>query len=330
MTGGPQGAVGESTARTLAPAGEDPAPAPLAGILMGPTAAGKTALAVALAARLPIEIVSADSRQVYRHLDIGTAKPTAAERAAVPHHLIDCLELDATYNAARFAAEALECAAAIRSRGRIPLVVGGAGFYLKVLEEGLFEPPYSVHALTAVRQELAAWTTEALQAELAARDPERSAAIHPNDRYRLARALEICIAAAQSVTALTAARPPVVRHFVKFRVTVERADLHARIAARARAMLEAGWAEEVRAVLDRGVPAGCPGLATLGYPHLVELVEGRLTRGRVLELVQRDTRRFARHQETWFRKARDATVLRVDDPQPLAQLHAGLARPFGA
>lgn len=330
MTSGPQGATGESTAGAAAAAVDASAPAPLAGILMGPTATGKTALAVALAARLPIEIVSADSRQVYRHLDIGTAKPTAAERAAVPHHLIDCLELDSTYNAARFAAEALLCAAAIRARGRIPLVVGGAGFYLKVLEEGLFQPPYSPGDLAAVREELATWTTDALQAELAARDPERHAAIHSNDRYRLARALEICIAASQSVTALTAARPQVRRHFVKFRLTVERADLHARIAARTRAMLEAGWADEVRAVLGRGVPAGCPGLATLGYPHLVELVEGRLSLGQVLELVLRDTRRFARHQETWFRKARDATVLRVDDPQVLARLHAGLARPFGA
>lgn len=303
---------------------------PLAGILMGPTAAGKTALAVDLGAALPIEIISADSRQVYRHLEIGTAKPTARERAAVPHHLIDFLELDATYNAARFAADALDCMAAIRGRGRIPLVVGGAGFYLKVLEEGLFQPPYTATELAAVRQELATWTADALRDELARRDPERCAAIHPHDRYRLSRALEICIAASQSVTALTAARPAVARRFVKFRLTVERAALHERIATRTRAMLAAGWAEEVRALLGSGVPATSPGLATLGYPHLVAHAEGRLGTGEVLELVGRDTRRFARHQETWFRKARDASILRVDDPQAQVMLRTGLAHAFGA
>jgi tRNA dimethylallyltransferase len=323
-------AAGERPAAMLHPGPGTADGEPLAGILMGPTAAGKTALAVELAALLPVEIISADSRQVYRHLDIGTAKPTPEERAAVPHHLIDFLELDATYNAARFAADALQCAAAIRARGRIPLVVGGAGFYLKVLEEGLFQPPYSPEELQAARAELATWSTEALQRELKERDPVRAAAIHPNDRYRLARALEICVAAAESVTALTASRPRVQRKFVKFRLTVPRPELHRRIAARAQAMLDAGWAEEVRAVRAGGAAADCPGLSTLGYPHLVALVEGRLGRAEVLDRVGRDTHRFARHQETWFRKARDATLLALGDPQALPQLRAGLERAFAA
>jgi tRNA dimethylallyltransferase len=322
--------AGQGNPAAQATTHDAPPAAPLAGILMGPTAAGKTALAVALGTRLPIEIISADSRQVYRELEIGTAKPTAAERRAVPHHLIDFLALDDVYNAARFAEDALACAAAIRARGHIPLVVGGAGFYLKVLEEGLFQPPYTAAELAQVRGELSTWSASALRDELARRDPERAAAIHANDRYRLARALEICIAAAQSVTALTAARPPVVRRFVKFRLALDRPDLHARIATRTRSMLAAGWADEVRAVLAQGVPATAPGLATLGYPHVVAHVEGRLDADAVLELVARDTRRFARHQETWFRKARDATVLRVDDPQAQALLHAALAQAFGA
>ena len=305
------------------------APAPLAGILFGPTASGKTALAVALAAQLPIEVISADSRQVYRHLDIGTAKPTADERRAVAHHLIDFLELDATYNAARFAAEALEIAAAIRARGRIPLVVGGAGFYLKVLEEGLFEPPYGAAELAAVRRELQSWSTDEIRTALQERDPERAAAIHANDRYRLSRALEICLASGRSVTSLTAERQRPARHFVRFRLRIERPTLHRRIATRARAMLDAGWIDEVRARFEAGTPAGAPGLATLGYPHVVAHIEGRIDRDRLLDLVERDTRRFARAQETWFRKARDATPVDFGDGSGLETIRTALERAFG-
>jgi tRNA dimethylallyltransferase len=301
--------------------------APVCGILFGATATGKTALAVALAARLPVEVISADSRQVYRHLDIGTAKPTPDERAAVPHHLIDILELEETYDAARFASEALAIAAAIRARGRIPLVVGGAGFYLKVLQEGLFEPPYARAALLAVRHDLAAWTTAALGAELARRDPARAAAIHPNDRYRLGRALEICIAAGESVTALTAARQPPSRRFVCFRLELPRSTLHERIATRAAAMWGQGFVAEVETLLAR-IPPDAPALTTLGYPHVVAHVQGQLSRERALELIVRDTRRFARHQETWFRKSRDATRLLVGDPSALTQLEAGVRGAF--
>ena len=307
-----------------------PAGAPLAGILFGATASGKTDLALALAARLPIEVISADSRQVYRHLDIGTAKPTPAERRAVPHHLVDILELDATYNAARFAADALALAATVREHGRVPLVVGGAGFYLKVLEEGLFHPPYDEAELSAVRAEVATWSTETLRQELGARDPERLAAIHPNDRYRLSRALEICIAAGRSVTALSAERARPERHFVKFHLQIERAALHRRIAARTSGMLEAGWVEEVRTLLQGGTSPELPGLATLGYPHVVAHVAGRIDRARLVQLVERDTRRFARHQDTWFRKARAATPLAAGDPDAGRRLEVGLRAAFGA
>jgi len=306
------------------------ASATCAGILLGPTASGKTALAVALAARLPVEVVSADSRQVYRRLDIGTAKPTVAERRAVPHHLIDFLDLDATYNAARFATDALQRAEAIRARRHIPLIVGGAGFYLRVLEEGLFEPPYTPATLQGVRRELEAWSNEELRAALVERDPERAAAIHPNDRYRLSRALEICIASGRSVTALTAERVRPERHFVRFRVRIDRGDLHARIARRTQAMLETGWIDEVQALLDEGVDPRLPGLGTLGYPHVIAHVAGRIDRARLVELVVRDTRRFARAQETWFRKTRGATAIAWNDPGAVGVLARDLEAAFPA
>jgi tRNA dimethylallyltransferase len=280
-----------------------------AALLFGPTACGKTALAVELSARLPIEVISADSRQVYRRLDVGTAKPAAAERAAVPHHLIDCIELDDTYNAARFAAEAHRLVAEIRGRGRIPVVVGGAGFYLHVLRQGLFAAPFPVEVLHHVRDTLAAWSTDALRRELDQRDPQRAAAIHPNDRYRLSRALEICIAAGTSVTALTAAAPPAAHRFAEFRLQIERAELHQRIAARCTSMLDSGWIEEVERLLAAGHGPELPGLRALGYPHVVAHVRGRIDRTELEARIVRDTRRFARHQETWFRKARSARPL---------------------
>jgi tRNA dimethylallyltransferase len=302
---------------------------PTAAILCGPTATGKTALAVQLAALVPIEIISADSRQVYRHLDVGTAKPTAAERAAVAHHLIDFMEFDETYNAARFAADARRLAGEIRGRGRVPLVVGGAGFYLHVLETGLFDAPYEPEMLARVRSELAAWPTDTIRAALERRDPERAAALHPNDRQRLARALEICIASGRTVTELTAARTVRREHFVRFRIAVERPELHRRIAARTAALFDAGWRAEVEALLQRGTSPGAPALATLGYPHVVALARGELEYAAAFELVLRDTRRFARHQETWFRKLGDASPVRPGDAQAPAVLAARLRREFG-
>ena len=283
--------------------------APTAALLFGPTACGKTALAVELSSRLPIEVISADSRQIYRRLDVGTAKPTAAERAAVRHHLIDCIELDETYNAARFAADAHRLVAEIHGRGKIPVVVGGAGFYLHVLRQGLFAAPFAPEVLRGVRETLTGWSTEALRRELDQRDPRRCATIHPNDRYRLSRALEICLASGTSVTALTAAAPPAERRFLEARVHIERAELHQRIAARCTTMLDSGWIEEVEGLLAAGHAPGLPGLRALGYPHVVAHVRGRIDRKELEERIARDTRQFARHQETWFRKARSAEPL---------------------
>jgi tRNA dimethylallyltransferase len=294
---------------------------PTAAILFGATATCKTALAVQVAAHVPVEVISADSRQVYRQLDVGTAKPTEEERRAVPHHLVDFLDLECSYTAARFAADTRRLCGEIRARGRVPLIVGGAGFYLKVLREGLFDAPYSDAELQEVRREVLGWTTDAIRKELAVRDPERLAAIHPNDRYRLSRALEICIASGSSVTALTAARPAPAHSFVEGRIQIARDTLHRRIAIRTEQMLQGGWIEEVRTLLEQGGDPTSPGFESLGYPHVVEHVQGKLDLERCAELVNRDTRRFARHQETWFRKTQ-ATTLSAGDARNAALLAA--------
>ena len=165
--------------------------------------------------------------------------------------------------------------------------------------------------------------------ELAARDPERLAALHPNDRYRLSRALEICIASGRTVTELTGSRTRPERHFVQFHLQVERAELHRRIAARTQAMLEAGWVDEVRGLLARGLDPGLPGFATLGYPHVLAHLAGKIDAHGLAELVERDTRRFARHQGTWFRKARGAVPLRAGDPSALDTLESTLRAAYG-
>ncbi len=308
---------------------EDFSAPPLAAILCGATATGKTAFALELASHIPIEIISADSRQVYRDLAIGTAKPTAAERAAVPHHLVDILELDARYDAARFAADAIAAARMIREHNRVPLIVGGAGFYLHGLRHGLFEPPYDRATLHAVRDELAGWTTEALHAALLDHDPERAAAIHPHDRYRLGRALEICLAAGVSVTELSRARIVPAHRFATFHLQSPRAELHARIGARTDAMLAAGWIEEVRALLDQGKDPDLPGMRTLGYPAVVAHLRGTTDRAAMIERIGRETRRFARHQDTWFRKLDDATAIHLHDASAPKRVAMTLGDAFG-
>ena len=310
-----------------------PTSQPVAGLLYGPTATGKTALAVQLAALVPIEVISADSRQVYRDLDIGTAKPTPAERDAVPHHLVGFLALDETYSAARFRADTLALCDAIRARGRLPLVVGGAGFYLHVLRRGLFTAPYDEATERQVRSQLATWSTEALRTELGARDPQRAAAIHANDRYRLARALEICLASGSNVSTLTGTHTASPHPFVECRLVLPRPELHERIAARTAHMLHAGWAEEVATLLGAGHAASLPGLATLGYPHVVAHVQERIDAREMQRLIVRDTRRFARHQETWFRKSTPALDLRVgaaENATRLAECLAPWVPPSGA
>jgi tRNA dimethylallyltransferase len=297
------------------PGDATPGAAPIvAAILAGPTACGKTALAVALAAHLPIEVVSADSRQIYRHLKIGTAQPTAAEQQAVPHHLVDFLELDETYNVTRFTTDALQLFGDIRRRGNIPLVVGGAGFYLKVLREGLFDSPFDQEDLQRVRREVATWNTERLIDTLQELDADRLAAIHPNDHYRLSRAVEICLAAGRNVTSLTRAHQPPRHGFLEFRMTMPRQLLHERIAERTRAMLQQGWVEELRALLER-FDASLVGFRTLGYPHVLAHLRGDCSLDELHEKIVIDTRRLARHQEVWFRKTRDATLLPVDSTE---------------
>jgi tRNA dimethylallyltransferase len=283
-------------------------------VIAGPTGTGKTAAAVALAGRIPIEVVSADSRQVYRRLDAASGKPTAAERAAVLHHLIDLVEPDERYQAARFRADALAAIARIRAAGRLPVVVGGTGLYIRALLRGLDPAPPRDPGL---RQELEAIASRrgsaALHAELVATAPETARKLHPHDRVRIIRALEVLRAGgvAPAEQALWR-RPAPALPAVSVGLTRARDRLASRLADRARTMARAGLREEVEALLERYGGSDLPALQGIGYRQFAQVVRGCMDEETAVRLMQRDTVRYAKRQWTWFAREPDLRWIDVD------------------
>jgi len=299
-----------------------PADGPAAIVLVGPTASGKSAVAMALAARFPVEIVSVDSAQVYRGMDIGTAKPSAAERARVPHHLVDIVDPTERYSAARFADDASRAIAGIRARGRIPLVVGGTMLYVKALLEGLSELPQADPAVRAgIDARAAALGWPALHRELAALDPETAVRLAPTDRQRIQRALEVCLTTGRPMSALLRPEshdparrtggalmrkgsPPGVLAPSLFVALVpsDRAALHRRIAERFDAMLAAGLVAELRALRERyALAPELPSMRAVGYRQAWQHLDGAYDRAELRERGIFATRQLAKRQLTWLR-----------------------------
>lgn len=268
--------------------------------LVGPTASGKTAVALELGRRRPVEIVSVDSMQVYRGLDIGTAKPTAEQRACVPHHMVDVLEPGERCNVARFCRMAMRAVADIRARGRRPLLVGGSALYMKGLIWGLMEaPPRDAELRRRLEDELRTQGNEALHGRLARLDPGAARRIHPNDVQRLVRALEVCELTARPISDRQrqfAGEPRLPHSIVGLRWPRRR--VYARIDARVERMMADGLLAEVRAVRAR---LGPQARQALGYKELTEHLDGRLALPEAVEQIKRNTRRFAKHQLTWLR-----------------------------
>jgi tRNA dimethylallyltransferase len=281
-------------------------------LLMGPTASGKSAIALALAQLLPVEIVSVDSAQVYRGMDIGTAKPDGATRARVPHHLLDLIDPDQSYSAARFRADALAAIAGIRSRGRIPLLVGGTMLYFKALREGLSRLP---QANARLRKELddraAAAGWPALHAELARVDPATAARLKTTDGQRIQRALEVFRISGTPLSALQGARQSDdAPHFVAIAlVPSDRAELHRRIAGRFDAMLAAGLIEEVRLLRQRfSLTGSMPSMRCVGYRQIWNVLEGAQAPADLRERGIAATRQLAKRQLTWLRSMQAQTL----------------------
>lgn len=297
-------------------------------VLCGPTAAGKSAAAIALARRVGGEVVNADSRNVYRGLDIGTAKPTPAERAGVPHHLVDVADPREVFTVADYQRLALAAIEAIHARGRLPILVGGTGLYIRAVVDRLTipaVPPDAAFRLAAEAEEAARPGT--LHARLQALDPVAAARIHPRNVRRLVRALEVIRHTGRPLSAQQgrgAAPDPVLQVGLR----LPRPVLDERIDRRVEAQLAAGLVEEVRGLLAAGVPPTAPAMQGLGYKELVPYLEGRLPLDRAVAILKRNTRRYARRQEAWFRadpRIQWLDVAGLDAEAVAERVHAMLA-----
>lgn len=292
--------------------------------IAGPTAVGKSALALWLAKRTGGEIVNGDSRQVYRCMDIGTAQPTPEERALVPHHLYNRIKPDWPYSLAEYQEEALDAIADIQRRGKVPFLVGGTGQYVWAVLEGWQVP--RVEPDPGRRRELEARPASELYEELRRVDPQAAAAIHPHNRRRVVRALEVYYATGQPFSQLKkkagASLPALV-----IGLTTSRADLYRRIDARFEAMLAAGWLDEVRSLLFR-YPPDLPSFSSTGYRELARHLSGDYDLATALEKIKVAGHRLARHQYAWFRLS-DPRIRWLDIREPALEARAeGLVRAF--
>ena len=289
-------------------------------VLVGPTAVGKTAVAVALASHWPLEIISADSRQVYRRLDIGTAKPSRKERARAPHHGLDLIDPGARYSAGHFARDGVRWLHEIRSRGKLPMVVGGTGLYIRALAEGLFnEPPLD----PAKRRSLDAWTARLEPIELLRWAARLDPGVRGGGRQRAARAIEVALLSGHPLSHWQqAARSRGSLDPWYIVLTVPRPVLHQRIARRAEDMLRRGLIEEVAAVLAEGHGPRTPGLDGIGVREAVEYLHGQRTRESVAEAIAVGTRQYAKRQQTWFRHQLGGNAIALDATRPPEKLAA--------
>jgi tRNA dimethylallyltransferase len=272
-------------------------------VILGPTAVGKTAVGLRLAEQIGAEIISADSAAVYRGMDIGTAKPTAEERARVRFHLIDVAEPDEPFTAARFRELALEAMREIQARGKRVLIVGGTGLYLRVLLHGfsLAPPPRDPTIRKRLQQEAREQGLPALYARLQQVDPKAAARIHPNDAVRIIRALEVYEMTGKPLSEWQH-RADSELPALKLGLTMPRPLLYRRINERVDQMMAQGFLQEVQNLLSKGYNRDLPALKGLGYRHLIAYLMGEMGLEEAVALWKRDTRRFAKRQMTWFRR----------------------------
>lgn len=291
-----------------------PAPAPPAALpfaLAGPTGAGKTAVALELAGLLGAEILCADARQVYRGLDVATGKPSAGERARVPHHGFDVLDPRDPSSAGDYARRTTTLLAEVAARGRVPLLVGGTGLYLRAAHAGLAEVPEIPGALRArLRGRLEEEGAAALHAELAALDPALARRLAPADGQRIARGLEVVLATGRPLSEWQGEETGEPQPWFWVVLSRPRAEAIPALAARSRAFFDAGLVDEVRGLVEAGVPAEAPGFDALGYREALDVLHGRLGREQAIERLTRHTVQYAKRQATWWRgEARRVTIV---------------------
>ena len=286
-------------------------------IIAGPTAVGKTALSVALAKRIGGEIVSADSMQVYRGMDIGTAKVTKEETCGVPHHLIDVLDPKDPFNVMTFRSMVKDAVRGIASRGNVPVLVGGTGFYIQsVLYDVQFEEDASSEELRKeLEQEAAVLGAEKMHERLRALDPDAAEAIHPNNIKRVIRALEYCLSTGRKISVHNREQRERTSpySFLFYVLTMDRAALYQRIDLRVDQMMEQGLLAEVKRLRDEGVTSDMVSMQGLGYRQIFDYLEGIATLDEAVERIKRETRHFAKRQLTWFRREPDARWINMSE-----------------
>jgi tRNA dimethylallyltransferase len=273
-------------------------------VVCGPTGIGKTATAIGLCQAVGGRVINADSMQIYRFMDIGTAKPTGDELAQVPHDLVDIVNPDEPYDAARFASEADLRIRALWAEGIVPVVAGGTGLYIKALVGGLFrahpaDPAVLARLETRCREQGAG----VLHDRLKTLDPEAAGRIHPNDAFRIIRALEIFETTGRPISEYQAAHGFADQPYrvLKLGLAMDRERLYERINRRVDLMIEAGFVDEVKGLLARGYSPDLKSMGSLGYRHIIAWLQGDETWDETLRLLKRDTRRYAKRQMTWFR-----------------------------
>ncbi len=296
---------------------------PLLVVIVGPTGSGKTALSLALAEQFRGEIVNCDSVALYRGFEIGTAKPSAEERARAPHHLLDIVEPTAVFTAGDYARVARRVVAEIAARGHLPIVVGGSGLYLRAFLQGLFAGPKRSEELRARLREITqSKGSEHLHCILARLDPAAAGKIHPNDTPKLIRAIEVCLEARQKMTDLWQHGRDPLTGFGVLRIGLdpERAALYQRINQRARRMFDSGLVEETERLIER-YGASAPPMQSLGYKQAVQLLRGEVDRESAIAAAQQAHRNYAKRQMTWFRREPGVHWLRGfgDEPEVQAQ-----------
>ncbi|MEX2144479.1 MAG: tRNA (adenosine(37)-N6)-dimethylallyltransferase MiaA [Anaerolineales bacterium] len=271
-------------------------------VILGPTAVGKTQIAIQLAQRLDAELVSADSRLLYRGMDIGTAKPSKQELARVPHHLVDVADPHETWSLAVFQRAATDAIKQVHQRGKLPILVGGTGQYMRAILDG-WTPP-EIKPQPALRTALAAWAEQlgkqGMHARLAVLDPAAAEHIDARNLRRTLRALEVTLASGQRFSEQRGRQPPAYR-VLQIGLTRPRLELYARIDARIQAMLADGWLEEVKSLLAKGYETTLPSLSAIGYTQLAEYLQGNLTLEQAVAEIKQKTRLFVRRQAAWFK-----------------------------
>ena len=272
-------------------------------VIVGPTAVGKTEVAVNLARRVKGEVISADSRQIYREMDIGTAKPSERIRKEIPHHLIDVVFPDEVFNAAEFGVRARSIIKRLQKERKLPILVGGSGLYIRAAVDGLFVGPGADWELRERLKEKARREgNESLYRDLKRIDPEAASRIHPNDQRRIIRALEVYELTGKKISSYQKERSARLSGVVMIGLERKRESLYRLINERVDRMIGQGLIEEVKSLLDKGYSEDLPSMQGLGYRQIIGYLKGDYSKEEAIRLIKRDTRRFARRQLNWFKK----------------------------